>query len=309
VGIYLAGLCVALIPAAISCFNAPAQFYFGNFTYPTLNTAARITSGYQKSMTPLGKLVYVFTEILAQPPTLVLMLLLAVTLYLRRRFATRICLRFNEEIYFLLVVSCAVLSASLAPTPLFSMYFYTPLVLLMLMLLLLAAPLLDHPIAGRTWLAALVASVLFTVITQAPEYHVSKLPATNEWLTLRVHRVGHQVRLAAGSRATILTFSPIFPLEGGEEVMERLATGPFASRVAGMVSRQDAARYCLVGADDFLKLFRSRPRVAVLTGREASMDDELIARLSTSGHLQPHAIPTGLTLWTATVHERGEVAR
>src|SRR5437870_722177 len=79
------GMLIALVPVLFVIAVAPRQFAFGNFTYPTLNTAFRDAVGYRKSMTAWGKLLYLLRDIMLQPATLIGTGALLATIVLARR--------------------------------------------------------------------------------------------------------------------------------------------------------------------------------------------------------------------------------
>jgi len=106
------------------------------------------------------------------------------------------------------------------------------------------------------------------------------------WIPMRVHEAGKELAAAVGP-GRVLTYSPIFPLEGHQDIYEELATGPFSARAARLISESDEAHFKVADEDDWKKAIRQRPTVAILTGFEGHLDGDLIAGLPPRrlGHL------------------------
>src|SRR5205085_6516643 len=114
--------------------------------------AQRLASGYGKSMSAAGKLRFVLTDVFVQPGTLLLALLLAATIALHRRSGDgRAARLFTVQSGFLTLLLCATLAGAFAPTPLWVMYFFTPLPLIVLLLLCFGAQLAAGGWARALW--------------------------------------------------------------------------------------------------------------------------------------------------------------
>ncbi len=88
-GLLLLGIAVALAPCAWLFLQSPRGFLFGNFGYPTLNTAYRIAHDtLSSSTTPAGKIAYFLSRIVFSSGTGFLLLLIALTAWLRREKRT-----------------------------------------------------------------------------------------------------------------------------------------------------------------------------------------------------------------------------
>src|SRR5207253_1573817 len=98
------------------------------------------------------------------------------------------------------------------------------------------------------------------------------------WVPLRVHQTGMELVAITGP-GRVLTYSPIFPLEGKAEIYEELATGPFAARAARLVPEADELRFKLADEEDWRPALRRRPAAAILSGFEGALDDDLVASL------------------------------
>src|SRR5439155_6737261 len=122
-------------PCIVDFAKWPGKFVVGNMPNATLNTAFRQLTWYPKSMTPWGKVMYLFTDILLQPGTLPAAAALVFVAALARRALRRgdNANRFRLEISLLVLLSLSLIVAGVAPTPLFVPYFFSPLVFLLLL--------------------------------------------------------------------------------------------------------------------------------------------------------------------------------
>ncbi len=97
------------------------------------------------------------------------------------------------------------------------------------------------------------------------------LPAAfhpNWWVPLEVHdsgvRLRHQLASAGAPPGPVLTLAPIIPLEGGLNIYEQFATGPFAFRAAPMVPQSERPALHLIDEHDLSQLLEDRPPMVVL---------------------------------------------
>jgi hypothetical protein len=362
-GLLLLGMAVALAPCGWLFTLSPQGFLFGNFEYPTLNTAYRIAhESMTSSTTPLGKLAYFLSRIVFSSGSGFLLMLIALTIWLRR--AKRLpaparkwfqglptpgrsgpgprrprdpeTISINEgreEMRFLGLLILFLLAGSFAPAPMFIVYFYAPVPFAVLWLAYAWRPLLrrdsepsrssaflpppvlrgragegvwttnlplDNPLAnppnpppeyrGRgkespivdyqhappadqpntNWQkGAAMVLVLCCIACGVPAYR--HLPAAfhpSRWVPLEVHDSGvalrRQLASAGAPAGPVLTLAPIIPLEGGLNIYEPFATGPFAFRAAPMVPANEHAALHLVDARDLSQLLKDRPPMAVL---------------------------------------------
>jgi hypothetical protein len=126
VAVFLAAAGVAMAPSWVLLAVAPRQFLFGNFQYPALNTEFRRAENYPRAMDAVGKVKYLFTDLLVQPGTLALFLATVASIagLPRPRGGRPHPGRF--EAASLLLVGAALLGAAFAPTPLWLPYFFAP---------------------------------------------------------------------------------------------------------------------------------------------------------------------------------------
>jgi len=102
-----------------------------------------------------------------------------------------------------------------------------------------------------------------------PAYrHLATIFRPNQWVPLQVHNSGvdlrRQLEAAGAPRGPVLTLAPIIPLEGGLDIYEEFATGPFAFRAAPMVPATERQAFHLADSFDLSQLLKHRPPMAVL---------------------------------------------
>jgi hypothetical protein len=290
---FTVALAIALAPSLWLLAVAPAQFAFGNFLYPALNTAFRRETDYPKAMTAAGKMLYVFTDILTRPATLLLFLALAGSLiaFAVSRARSR---RMRDPdpphphrfaIASLLLLIACLLVGTFAPTPLFPVYFYAPLPFAILLILLIAAP-TDRgrilPTVSPLHRRLVYCGVAATAIGLVGYDQVRHPVDLAHWTPLDVHRIGQTLCRDCAPRR-ILTLAPIFPLEGGADIYEELATGPFAMRAGALLNESNEGLYKLMDEDDLPELFDRHPPVGVLTGLERGQDDPIAVMARSHG--------------------------
>ena len=301
--ILLIGIGVALLPCAWLFAQAPRGFVFGNFQYPTLNTAWRISrESVLPSTTPIGKITYFLNRILFSSGNGILLTLVVLTL-LRPAVdnapatngsgsASR--LSSPRQSRFLGILILFLLVGSFAPAPLFMVYFYAPAPFVLLWLAYIwqrrlgdrgGRPMLQGlrsaPPRHSPWRASrrAVQSYRHLWIIFSPE----------KWPPIQIHETGLALRrmLAPSSQSgagPVLTLAPIYPLEGSLDIYEQFATGPFAMRIAGWMSTDDEAPLHLINEHDFPLLFRHRPPAAVLIGVEGDkLELPLVSRANEWG--------------------------
>lgn len=279
VGRLIAGATIAMAPSLWLLTIAPRQFEFGNFMYPGLNTVFHQESGYIKAMTATGKLLYLFTDVLSRPASLLFFVALAgsfaALLRARSRGAGFASNPHHVAIISLVLMIGCLLAGAFAATPLFPVYFYAPMPFALLLILYVAAdPRADRSLARRAHrkLALLgIAAVALGMVSYDQVTHPRDLL---RWVPIDVHQTGRELGRNC-SPGRVLTLSPIFALEGGADIYEELATGPFAMRAGARVSESNEALYKLMDEEDLPEIFDRRPPSAVLTGFERGSDDAI----------------------------------
>ena len=301
VGLWLAvGAAAGLLPTLWTAAQAPAQAWFGNFAYAALNTRY-----YRELEADAGAKLADFGWSLAQPGNLLLFLTVAVMLVRLHPW-----LRTPGARFWLLLWPFMLLGV-LAPTPMQMQYVYVLLPFAALGLIMV----LGHETQPGLALGLMTVAAVLPLILAAPRYAEGAqiLFQPGEWSPNKVHARGALIRQLAdsGGGGTIFTLSPVDPLEGGARIDPRTATGPFAWRVAALLSPQERATFRVFGDADLVATLDGSPPRALLTGMH---DDDVEAEAAqvqwaqANGYISAPMPDEGI-LWLAPVAEWGGAIR
>lgn len=298
----LAGAITTLAALAPTLRDLPA-FFFGNVGYIQLNARYYTELAYGEAMALPAKFAAFGEELVTAPTNLLALTALAIGLWpvrhlLRRGGAADAAPRFR--LLLLLALMLSTLPGAFGATPSQPQYFYP----------LFPLAILGIVEAFAVWPSMLQAGGMFAyvlggvtaLLVAAPVYVVGQtvLWTPAEWLPGRVHAYGGLIgRLVGDGR--VLTLAPIYPLEGGAAIYPEFATGPFAWRVAPLMTRSDRARFHVVGADDLATWLADAPPSAILTGVE---DDDARLEAPLVDYAQAHRyvpapLPDKSSLWLA----------
>lgn len=106
---------------------------------------------------------------------------------------------------------------------------------------------------------------------------------------------GSYIREQAGE-GFILTLSPIFPLEGGNNIYPEFVTSPFAYRTRDYIPEEYRKLYSVVGEKDLDSFMKDKEPCAVYTGWESKHDMGLEDWAQRNG-FEPKETLLGKTLW------------
>jgi hypothetical protein len=174
---------------------------------------------------------------------------------------------------------------ALAPTPVFTQYFFTPAVFTVLASMAAISAAIQTDLHRRQWSRALFSLAVVSLPAVLIGYRdVVRIGFWKQWVPMQVHEQGVSDASIAG-RGPVLTLAPIFPLEGGARIYPELATGPFAWRVGPFVDESVEARVKTWDPDNLDRMLSNRPPTLVLVGREKDLDVPLI------GYAMQHEIP------------------
>jgi 4-amino-4-deoxy-L-arabinose transferase-like glycosyltransferase len=285
---FAAGFALSLLPTLLLFAAAPAQFIFGNFTYPYLNTFYRAEAGFfgpPNPMTALEKLAYFWDYILPQPGNLLLFLALLfwgyttglVELWQRKG-------HLFESVFILLLVPFIGWGA-LLPTPAWYQYYAAPVPFAILAVVLgLAALVRRYPAQSGWFLGLFLQLVILANLYQLGDYRrITFLLHPEAWRPLIFHELGEQVvDLSQGGK--VLTLAPIYALEGGADIYPEFATGPFGWRTAPWLAPDERAAYKLISDQDLEQFLEAQPPSAILVGYEPVLEDPLIVYAVTHGY-------------------------
>jgi hypothetical protein len=254
-------------------------------------------------MTMVEKLGYLWNEVLAQPPNLLVFLSFltaaSVLVYRLRRGRGP---RFEAALVLLLPAFVAI--GSFLPTPSWYQYFYAPLPFLVVAIAFGLA-LLTRPGRSRAawFLVAFAEVVLLANLFGWEDYRrMSFLLHPEAWRPLQAHTVGADVRAALeegrGSSANprVLTLGPLFPLEAGLEIYPAFATGTFAWRTADYLDSESRAALGVVSAEELDAYLADSPPDGILVGFNPRLEEPFV-RYAEVGGYRAVDVSSDLQLW------------
>jgi hypothetical protein len=297
-GGYLLGAVAALAPLGVIALKAPLPFYFDNLSYPTLNTAFRLASGYSKSMLPAQKMLFILRDVLVQPGTFPLVAIVIMLWFLRRRVLRQRGSRTGLQNDLLILLFLSSLVAGCAPTPLFTPYFFAPIVFLVLWCVYAVAEVWEDPALIRGLKPVAIAGLSLIGVLAIPYYaRVVNIWEVGKWVPMRVHRTGIEIAHALPPHSRVMSVSPLFAMEGGARIFPSFATGPFALRVAPEVPEAIELKCRMLDLDDLKQVFWSDPTAVVVTGADTEGDARILDAIGTA-RLDQHRCDSGFTVWT-----------
>jgi 4-amino-4-deoxy-L-arabinose transferase-like glycosyltransferase len=277
---FAAGFLLAMLPALALFAIAPAQFIFGNFTYPNLNTIYRAEIGFfgpPNPMTSFEKLAYFWEQILPQPGNLLLFVALLFWGYTCGLVEVWQRKRDRFAFIFFLLLAPFVGWGALAPTPAWDQYYAAPVPFAVLAIVLgLAALVRRYPAQSGWFLAIFLQMVILANLYQGGDYRrITFLLYPETWRPLIVHDLGQQAaELSQGG--AVLTLAPLYPLEGGASIYPEFATGPFAWRTAPWLTPQERSTFKMISEEDLGGFLETQAPVAILVGFEPLLEEPLI---------------------------------
>lgn len=258
------GFAIASLPSAWVWAQSPRNAWFGNFLYPRLNTRIHEERDSTQRFTLFSILLYYLRNIVYLPGNGILTLgfaaLMARAVVLRRRLGGRVM----AQVWAVLVLVAGLTGSGFMPAPPFLQYFYAamPFMILGVLLCLSAMPeLFDMPRLMTGTIAGWGICLAFGVGAYgAPLFH---LPMLASWVPLQAHRIGLEVARKAHA-SSVFTMEPIFPLEGGLDVDERLTTCRFGLRTAPLLDPRDRKAYLMPTEADIPQMLRRRHMAALI---------------------------------------------
>jgi hypothetical protein len=270
------GVFISMIPSFLMFASAPDSFVFGYTTYSKLSIINQHMI--QKDTSLLYKLVHLVKNVLPQPANAALVLLfIFFILLMSKNKLFKSPMRYFEVSFILMLIPFLLIGSLVPPRP-HLQYFYAPTLFLVLGIYYGFGYFCDTSKKLKWGLTLLVCAVVICIIHAFPQYqrYFEKLSSFNKWIPMHVHNTGIEIANAVGQGKTVLTLSPIFPLEGGCEIYKEFVTGPFAWRIAPLLSKPERTKLRIISSsdlDDFLKI---KPPDAIFVGYESKLDQPLI---------------------------------
>jgi 4-amino-4-deoxy-L-arabinose transferase-like glycosyltransferase len=291
VGLFSAGLVVALLPTIALALSAPHEFYFDNFTYNgPLNRAYR-ESALQEKSGNLYKTLFILQQLKQSRATLALLggaIYFAAKAWRHGGWKNR---RAQPEIVALCCLLPFVLVGVLAPTPPYPQYLFAVIPFLFMINIY---GLTDGTISRRHVAIFVSAVVLLAVVESGSStLRESLSPSAGRWPAVALHhrakRIHHFVQ-----KGPVLTLDPIYPLEARIGIYKELATGPFAWRTAAFLDKDKRKRFKIVGPDELEDLVQ--PAAVLIRLKPNGGEEALVTFVQTHGY-SSHRLGPELMLW------------
>ncbi len=277
------GLLLSLTPSLLLFVLAPKQFIFGNIGYAELHKIYSHKMGYDNVMTLGGKFKVFINEIIEMPANLMLYLLFIFIISSTGILKLHKTMTNYFEIFFILLLIPFILIASFMPAVPHEQYFFMPIPFLVLGIVYGMASFRENVektkwglrlfafcvIASSIYSSNIYFQTLKNECYRIYKYHdINKVIAINEWKPVQIHQAGIEIaNIVHGGR--VLTLAPIFPLEGGAEIYEEFATGPFAWRTAGFLPENERKELGVISKDDLNDFLKNKQPEAILVGMES----------------------------------------
>jgi len=270
------GVFVALLPAILMFTIAPVNFVFGNFEYAKFNTLYRQQMDYKVAMTLFGKFSYLKNAIISNPCNLLFLFafLVFVMTNINRR---NLQLNRLSEIIFLLVLLPFLLLGSFAPTPSWYQYYYAPVPFALVGIVYGMKKILDNDSKNRVVIIFFLLLIFFSYAygpfgPERIKHYLYKAFSPFSWEPLKIHRLGRELGTFI-KHGKVLTFAPIFPLEGEVRIYKEFATGPFAYRVGHLISENKKRQYRIVSQNELIGFLNQNTPEAIFTGFESDLEN------------------------------------
>ncbi len=246
----------------------PAQFWFGNVHYASLNTLYKAEMGYVTAMWIRDKLVYLAQLVFSHPADLLII------------FATMFCflgakvrhigrsILTHRDFLFLVILLPFLYTGSFAPTPAWPQYFFAPLPFLVLLGPYALAYLRDGEARLACVRSLALAAVLSCFFGSFPKTSgaVRPLVEPETWVPIQVHAAASELAAEVskvGKGGMVLTLVPTFAAEAGIPVYPPLVVGVFGWRVSHLLPPSERHHQSMAGPADLQDLLQSkRPVVA-----------------------------------------------
>jgi hypothetical protein len=307
------GMLLGLLPAIILFGLAPRQFIFGNLGFFDIYAQYRQETGIQARMDLASKLGYLFEQVASQPGNLLLLLCLiffgiSPEVFTRfRRTSSEACpTRYGNGLALMLVLFLTI--GGLTPSPVFYQYFYdlVPFAVISVMygvawFCSAASPEVPQiPTSeavveqsatpgihseGTKWaLALFLEAALLANLFTFPDYlQLAAASSPANWAPLRVHAMGSAIRSEVPG-GTVLTLSPLYPLEGGLRIYPQLVTGPFIWRAAHLVPDKQRRLFGVLAEEDLEGFLVQSPPAGILVGEEKDLEGAFLRYAEQNGY-------------------------
>lgn len=209
-----------------------------------------------------------------------------------------------NTVFSLLLVAAFFIIAYI-PATIWIQYFGPPAVLMIIALAFPLRYLLTIEPSGhkgrvhfRIPVMIILALTAVTIVRQRPVENIRQVLKISSWTPIQFHEISRDIVAQAKRSKQVLTFSPLYALEGGGRIYTEFSAGPFACRVAAQLSDSDKLITHTAGFADIEALIEKRPADLILIGPE-TIDFEKIGLESavTPDWLWQYDKQTGISIW------------
>lgn len=198
---------------------------------------------------------------------------------------------------FLFLLPVFLLVGSFLPTPSWYQYFYAPLPFIVLGVLYSLSKLVRlSRLASYTGLMVFFLSVILVNYFHFDKYpNLRSLARPGAWYPIQTRVLGYKIKTIVGEER-VLTLSPLFPLDGGASIFPQYATGPFAWRVADLLTKEQRFTYKVMSQDELIVTLDEKPAGGILVGLTKDAEGFLL-EYARQREYNPIEINDYLTLW------------
>jgi hypothetical protein len=144
----------------------------------------------------------------------------------------------------------------------------------------------------------ILALTAVTIIRQRPIENIRGVLKISGWTPIQFHEISRDIVAQAKGSKQILTFSPLYALEGGGRIYTEFSAGPFACRVADQLSDSDKLITHTAGFADIEALLEKTPADLILIGPETiEFEKTGLEAVISPEWLRQYYEETGITIW------------
>ncbi|MBI5962965.1 MAG: glycosyltransferase family 39 protein [Chloroflexi bacterium] len=291
------GGAVSMLPSIVLFCLAPKNFIFGNLIYARLNTLYRLENGFTDGMNLLSKIKYLSDYVFSNNANVLILISLFVFVVLPalRKYSQDKSWEFSSAFFALLATFCIV--GSFLPTPTFYQYFYAPIPLIILGTIYTISRFEGQSNPNGIFLQFFIALVFYLSLIGMNDIALVRnvFNAERVWFSYKVHWQAEKISLKVVSRG-VLTLNPFYAVEANEEIYPEFATGPFAFRVASLLSESDRKEYNLIASTDIGAFLDGNQPGGILVGRDPDLEISFIQYAVEHGY-RNWKISDAFSLW------------
>ncbi len=272
---FLAGAFVILIWPAVLIASSPKAFFLNIYEIPKLNGQYLHNAGlyYDKLSVTIDSLSSIdYLSIL-----LITIYLYAAFFYYRRKLAVT----YKADFLLTALLPVVFLIIAFIPPAMWQQYFAPPVPFLLISFifpLFYFKKLIGIPHFLMVFFL-MAACSLMSIINQPQilqRIEILRNPAG--WQPAKVHNISQEISQDIKVQGPVLTLAPLYAIEGGLQIYPQLSCGPFAYRVADMLSDTERKITNTIGPAELKELFEETPPSAVILVSEPSdLEEEIRA--------------------------------